>query len=82
MFGERHDIPHEFPEYIDYIGELRSKDPVFDAIYKEYDALDREILKIEQNLEPVSDFYAEDLKKKRVLLKDEIYAVLRKKADS
>ncbi len=78
MFGERHDLPHEFPEYQGLIGELREKNPVFDAMYKEYDALDDEILKIEQNVEPVSDVYAEDLKKKRVMLKDKLYEMLKK----
>jgi uncharacterized protein YdcH (DUF465 family) len=38
--------------------------------------LDKEILEIEQNVEPVSDFYAEDLKKKRVVLKDKLYEML------
>jgi uncharacterized protein YdcH (DUF465 family) len=38
--------------------------------------LDQEIRAIEQNVEPVSDQYAEDLKKKRVLLTDQIYTTL------
>ena len=76
MFGERHDLPHEFPEHAELIKCLRDVNPVFDAMYKEYDALDKEILDIEQNIEPVSDFYAEDLKKKRVVLKDKLYEML------
>ena len=81
MFGERHDLPHEFPEHVELIDTLRSKNPVFDAMYKEYDALDKEILEIEQNIEPVSDFYAEDLKKKRVVLKDKLYETLKNVAN-
>ncbi|MEJ2530146.1 MAG: YdcH family protein [Gammaproteobacteria bacterium] len=45
-------------------------------MYKEYDTLDLEILEIEQNIEAVSDFYAEDLKKKRMVLKDKLYEML------
>jgi uncharacterized protein YdcH (DUF465 family) len=78
MFGERHDLPHEFPEYADLIVDLRKNNPVFEAMYKEYDAFDDEILKIEQNVEPVSDFYAEDLKKRRMMLKDKLYEMLKK----
>ncbi len=76
MFGERHDLPHEFPEHAELIKCLRDVNPVFDAMYKEYDALDKEILEIEQNIEAVSDTYAEDLKKKRVVLKDKLYEML------
>ena len=81
MFGEIHDLPHEFPQYSGLIEELRERNPVFDALYKEYNALDEEILKIEQNVEPVSDTYAEDLKKKRVMLKDKLYTLLKKFSD-
>ncbi len=77
MFGEHHDIPHEFPEYRDLIESLCNSDTVFQKIYQEYHALDEEILQIEQNVEATSDTYAEDLKKKRVHLKDEIYQRLR-----
>lgn len=76
MFGERHDLPHEFPEYQERIQELMGSNAEFAAMMKEYNALDDEILKIEQNVEPVSDVYAEDLKKKRVLLKDKLYEIL------
>ena len=76
MFGERHDLPHEFPEHRDLIEKLRADDAEFARLYQEYDALDDEILKIEQNVEPVSDAYAEELKMKRVHLKDQLYHML------
>lgn len=76
MFGEPHDIPHEFPEYQDMIQTLQNKDSEFQRMYMEYHALDSEIRDIEQNVEAVSDMYAETLKKKRVYLKDQIYAAL------
>lgn len=77
MFGEHHDIPHEFPEYKDLIEKLYNSDEAFQKMYQEYHALDEEILQIEQNVEATSDVYAEDLKKQRVHLKDEIYQRLR-----
>ncbi len=78
MFGESHDIPREFPEYRDVIQHLHDNDSEFQRMYVEYHALDQEIRDIEQNVEPVSDIYAENLKKKRVLLKDRLYAKLRR----
>jgi uncharacterized protein len=82
MFGERHDLPTEFPEHAELIKALRDVNPVFEAMYKEYNALDLEILEIEQNVEPVSDVYAEDLKKKRMLLKDKLYETLSKQSSA
>jgi len=73
MFGEHHDIPKEFPEYKDVIKKLCEEDSDFQLMYVEYHGLDDEILKIEQNVEATSDTYAEELKKKRALLKDRIY---------
>lgn len=78
MFGEHHDIPHEFPEFKELIKRLYESDAEFKQMYTEYHQLDSEILQIEQNIEAVSDSYAEDLKKKRVHLKDEIYTLLRR----
>ena len=76
MFGEHHDIPHEFPEYKDLVETLCDKNYDFQRKYTEYHTLDQEIRAIEQNVEPVSDQYAENLKKKRALLKDQIYTTL------
>jgi len=78
MFGEKHDIPHEFPEFQVDIEALKQQDPMFSEAYNEYHLLDEEIRQIEQNVETVSDVYAEELKKKRVVLKDQIYEALRK----
>jgi len=76
MFGEHHDIPREFPEYRDLVQILCDKNFEFQRKYTEYHTLDQEIRAIEQNVEAVSDQYAEDLKKKRILLKDQIYTTL------
>ena len=78
MFGEHHEIVKEFPEYVHTIKTLCEHNQAFQQMYLEYHSLDDEILKIEQNVEAVSDSYAEELKKKRVLLKDKIYDCLLK----
>lgn len=76
MFGEHHTLPSEFPEHIELINQLVANNTDFKNMAEQYNALDEEIIQIEQNVEPVSDNYAEDLKKKRVVLKDKIYDVL------
>lgn len=78
MFGEPHDLVHDFPEYKEQINELKEKDEHFAQLFREYHAVNAEVLRIEQNLETPSDQYTEDLKKKRVHLKDAVYEILRK----
>ncbi|MEA3290969.1 MAG: YdcH family protein [Pseudomonadota bacterium] len=72
MFVERHDLHDEFPEHKELIDTLLS----FSLAYREYDALDKEIMKIEQNVKPCTDAYCEELKMKRVHLKDHLYGIL------
>ncbi len=82
MLGESHDLFHEFPEYKDRISDLRSADPRVAQLYDEYHTVNDEVERIELELETPSDMYTETLKKKRLHLKDEIYAILRKVARS
>jgi uncharacterized protein YdcH (DUF465 family) len=77
MLGEHHDIDHEFPEYHDKIVVLSDRDPEFAALMKEHDRLDDEIRDLELHDQPVADTFIEDQKKKRALLKDKIYDILR-----
>ena len=80
MLGESHDLFHELPEYKDRIAEMKAADVQFTALYDEYHAVNNEVERIELQLETPSDFYTETLKKRRLHLKDEIYAILRAKS--
>ncbi len=77
MLGESHDLIHEFPELTDKINQLRTKDPAFAKLMDEYDAIDRRVRELEELAQPVADETMEDLKKERLRLKDELYALLR-----
>ncbi len=76
MFGERHDLHHEFPQHAELIHELLGSNQEFAAMYKEYDDLDAEILDLEQKGEPTTDEVFEAMKYKRLQLKDKLYAIL------
>ena len=79
-------LAREFPELKDRIHELKQNSEAFRALYEEYEALDNEILRIEQDIETPSDEYTESLKQRRVTLKDQIYDLLtgrlRREADT
>lgn len=72
-----HDIGREFPQFRDRIHELKTGDAHFARLFDEYHQVDKEIARIEQEVQPASDDAAEELKRRRVKLKDEIFAMLR-----
>lgn len=78
MQGEHHDLAHEFPEYKDKIHALKLNDKHFAGLFDEYRKVDREIHRIEQDVETTSDEYAEKLKKQRLNLKDQLFALLKR----
>ena len=77
MLGESHDLLHEFPELEGTIEEMRSSNEEFSRLMVEYDALDSRVRQIEELGTPVADETIEDLKKERLKLKDQLYALLR-----
>jgi uncharacterized protein YdcH (DUF465 family) len=77
MLGEPHDLCHEFPEYRQKIERLRQSNARFAQLIEEYDRLDARIRDLEERAQPVSDAFAEHLKKRRVALKDRLFAFLR-----
>lgn len=76
MLGESHDLLHEFPEYTGKIAELRENDAVFHNLMDEYDWLDAHIRTLEELNTPVADYHMEEMKKRRLLLKDRLYTIL------
>ena len=76
---ENHNLTHEFPELEVKINELKLKDDVFKKMYVNYEevnALIQHYEKGEQN--HTTDEHLTDLRKKRVHLKDDLYAYLHK----
>lgn len=77
MTLEHHrDLAREFPEHRHQIHELKQTSAEFRQLYADYQALDNEVLRIEQEIETPSDEYVEDLKRRRALLKDRLYGLL------
>jgi hypothetical protein len=77
MQVDHHDLAHEFPEFKDEIYKLKISSTHFARLFDEYERTEREVHRIEVEDVPVSDILIEDLKKKRLHLKDEIYTLLR-----
>jgi uncharacterized protein YdcH (DUF465 family) len=78
MTIEKHDLVHELPEYRDLIHELKMHDKHFARLFDQYHEIDHEIHRIETNAEITSDEYLEELKLKRLRLKDELFEIIKK----
>lgn len=65
-----------FPEYRDLISKLKVEDAHFAKLFEKHNDLDHKIKNLEASY--ASDAEIDTLKKEKLKLKDEIYAVLKK----
>ncbi|MTI43701.1 hypothetical protein JM93_01585 [Roseibium hamelinense] len=71
-----HELHEEFPDKTEALHSLKLNDAHFAKLSDEYHVVNKEIHRIESEIEPASDEALEDLKKKRLHLKDQIAAML------
>ncbi|MEP3049671.1 MAG: DUF465 domain-containing protein [Roseibium sp.] len=71
-----HELHEEFPDAGDALHALKTSDAHFARLADEYHEINREVHRIETDVAPASDETLEDLKKKRLFLKDQIAAML------
>ncbi len=71
-----HELQDELPEFADSIAARKSQDAHFARLADSYHEINREIHRGETDVEPMSDFHLEELKKKRLALLDELKGLL------
>lgn len=67
-----------FPEYRDLITQLKTTDRHFLNLFDQHNELDQRIKNIEARIEAGSAVEIENLKKEKLALKDQLYALLKK----
>lgn len=77
MIIDRHSLAKELPEFKQQIHDLKMSDKHFSRLADEYHDLDNEIIRIEEGVENTSDEYVDNLKKKRLDLKDQLFTMLK-----
>jgi hypothetical protein len=75
-----HELAAEFPDKAETISKLKQTDAHFARLAERYHTVNREIHRIDTQVEPASDDTAEELKKERLHLLDQIVAILAKAA--
>jgi len=71
-----------FPEYRDLITQLKSTDHHFMRLFDKHNALDQTIKNMESHIEAGTPEEIETHKKEKLLLKDQLYAILKKASAS
>ena len=71
-----HELPEEFPDKIQAMHDLKMSDAHFQRLADEYHELNRQIHRVETGVEPTSEQFETELRKKRLYLKDEIASIL------
>lgn len=67
-----------FPEHRELITRLKTTDRYFSNLFDKHNELDHKIKAIESHIEHATHEAVEVMKKEKLLLKDQIYAVLKK----
>ncbi len=71
-----HELAEEFPDDHEKLHQLKLSNDHFNRIADAYHQINREVHRIEAEIEPASDLVLEELKKKRLALKDQINAII------
>jgi uncharacterized protein YdcH (DUF465 family) len=71
-----HDLAHEFPQLVGKMRSLKISSARFLHMFNEYDEVNHAIAQLEQDGMPISDERFEDMKKRRLKVKDDIYQML------
>ena len=67
-----------FPEYRELITQLKTNDAHFVRLFDQHNVLDQRIKNLESHIESGTPEQIESLKKEKLHLKDQIYAILKK----
>lgn len=76
MSNTPHELAQEFPEHLHKMHALKTGDTRFARLFDEYHDVNRAIHRAETDVEPVGDAHMENMRKQRMVLKDEIYGML------
>ncbi len=72
-----HELREEFPEFEEKIHDLKINDKHFLKLFDTYHDINRQVHRLEIGDEHASQFDEEEIRKKRMRLKDEIYTYLK-----
>jgi len=72
-----HELAEEFPENITEMSALKQNDAHFAKLFDNYHDINRAIHRAETDVEPTTDDHLIEMRKERMLLKDQISSYLK-----
>lgn len=72
-----HELAQEFPDLVQDIHKLKMEDQHFARLYDEYHMINRDIHRAETNVQPTTELHEQEMRKKRMVLKDELWNLLK-----
>ncbi len=78
MSNLHHPLITEFPDHQDTIHQLKLENAHFRNLMDKYEAVDKEVVRMEEGIETPEDIVLTEEKKKRLELKDELFAMIQK----
>jgi len=75
-----HELAEELPNEVDRISALKQSNQHFAKLVDEYHDVNRAVHRAETNVEPTDDLHEAELRKQRMVLKDEIWRILSQNA--
>jgi uncharacterized protein YdcH (DUF465 family) len=72
-----HELAEEFPEKVAEMSALKQNDAHFAKLFDNYHDINRAIHRAETDVEPTSDDHLVQMRKERLLLKDQINGYLK-----
>lgn len=76
MAHSPHELAEEFPDKVERIHQLKVEDNHFKKLFDEYHEVNRAVHRAETNVEPMDSLAEQELRKKRMRLKDELAQML------
>ena len=71
-----HELIDDFPNERDRISELKRTSPHFAKLAERYHEVNRTIHRMEERIEPVADQTEVSLRRERMMLKDQLFAMM------
>lgn len=76
MSNTPHELATEFPDKVEQIHALKEGNAHFRKLFDEYHDVNRAVHRAETNVEPTDQTHEAELRKQRMVLKDQIAAML------
>ncbi|MEX5727285.1 uncharacterized protein Ga0609869_000638 [Rhodovulum iodosum] len=76
MTNTPHELAEDFPDKAEAIHDLKARDAHFAKLVEDYHEINGQVHRAETDIEPTDDLHLTEMRKQRMVLKDEIARML------